>query len=91
MAELTDFPESNMTWKAPAGAVNVQDAPALRKFSTDYASMVNITAWDLTPEEREEVARTGRDWLSILGNGMPPVLVLGVEPAEVIEARGHEG
>jgi len=87
MAEHADFQESNMTWAAPKGAANVQDMRALRTFSADHGAMVNVTAWKLAPEEVIEVARTGVVWLSVLGNAMPPVLVLGVEPPQVVAAR----
>lgn len=34
-----------------------------------------VSAWSLTPEELEEVNRTGLVWLGIVGQGMPPVIV----------------
>lgn len=32
-----------------------------------------ISCWQLTKEELEEIQRTGIVWLSITGEGMPPV------------------
>ena len=87
MAELTDFPGSNFTWSAPVGADNVMDMRVLRTPSPAYGAVVNISAWRLSTDELAEVAATGVVWLSVLGDSMSPVLVLGNVPYEVTLVR----
>lgn len=41
---------------------------------------VVISCWKPTPEEWEEMRRTGRVWLVVCGRTMPPVAVLGKSP-----------
>ncbi len=35
------------------------------------------SCWKMTPEELDEVNRTGRVWLTVFGAGMPPVILSG--------------
>ena len=39
-----------------------------------------ISCWKLSKEDLEEVAKTGTIWLSITGNGMPPVSLFTENP-----------
>jgi hypothetical protein len=41
-----------------------------------------ISCWQLSKEDLEEVQRTGRIWLSITGQGMPPVSLFTEDPFE---------
>jgi hypothetical protein len=41
---------------------------------------VLLSCWKLTREELDEINRTGRVWLGIIGRSMPPVLVSGCNP-----------
>lgn len=41
---------------------------------------VVITCWKLTKEELEEVNRTGRVYLVVVGDTMPPVKLHGTKP-----------
>lgn len=43
-------------------------------------SPVVISCWKPTKEELEEINRTGRVWLVVCGNTMPPVMVEGISP-----------
>jgi hypothetical protein len=36
---------------------------------------VLVSAWELNPAEVEEVARTGRIWLTVVGSSHPPVML----------------
>ena len=70
MADLiNDWPHANFTFRAPQGRDDVLDANVFRNRA--YI----VLPWQLTREELEEVSRTGRVFLSILGHGMPPVRV----------------
>ena len=39
-----------------------------------------VSCWKLTPDELEEVNRTGRVWLYVVGRTMPPVMMAGNKP-----------
>jgi len=39
-----------------------------------------VSCWKLTKEELEEVNRTGRVWLFVVGYTMPPVIMSGHKP-----------
>ncbi len=41
---------------------------------------VVITCWKVTKEELEEIQRTGRVWLTVMGTTMPPVIIEGASP-----------
>lgn len=56
----------------------------LRTTTTDGTPVV-LSCWKLTAEELEEVNRTGRVWLTVVGQTMPPVMVDGVKPLEKVE------
>jgi hypothetical protein len=39
-----------------------------------------ISCWKCTAEELQEIQRTGRVWVNIIGNTMPPIIVSGTLP-----------
>lgn len=39
-----------------------------------------ISCWKPTKEELEEINRTGRIWVVVCGNSMPPIAPLGISP-----------
>lgn len=39
-----------------------------------------ISCWKVTAEELEEIKRTGRVWLGIVGHTMPPAWISGLTP-----------
>lgn len=41
-----------------------------------------ISCWALSKEDLEEINKTGHVWLSICGNGMPPVSLFTENPFE---------
>ena len=43
---------------------------------------VTISCWKLTAEEMEEIKRTGRVWLMVLGVTMQPSVLMGTSPFE---------
>lgn len=46
--------------------------PVVRAEMTD-GTPVLVSAWELTVDELEEIQRTGRVWLLVIGNAQPPV------------------
>lgn len=47
--------------------------------TTDGTPFV-VSCWKITAEELAEIQRTGRVWLMVCGQTMPPVIVSGVSP-----------
>lgn len=62
MAEAVDFPGSNFRFLAPPGRDDVADLHTFRQ----PGGPCNVSCWKLTPEELEEVVRTGRVFLSVM-------------------------
>jgi hypothetical protein len=60
MAHAVNFPGTNKTFTAPEGREDVSD---LHVFSN---GVCNVSAWELTDEELEEVVRTRRVYLSVM-------------------------
>jgi hypothetical protein len=80
MGAPAHFTEANFVLGPPAGyEEDVVPLPVRR--TSDGRS---TSCWVLTPEEKAEIARTGKVWLSVWsGLGHPPVMVTGLK-AEVI-------
>lgn len=70
MAQPVNFPGANMRLLPPQGSENVSE---LHTYTNGICS---VSCWELTPEELEEVARTGKVFVTILsGRTQPPVFV----------------
>jgi hypothetical protein len=74
MAEPIGFPEANITLgPPPTFEADVVPLPVRRTCDGQL-----VSCWVLTPEEKAEIARTGKVWLSVWGgSSQPPVLVTG--------------
>lgn len=73
MGTPTRFDGANTLMKAPDGAENVQDMFVFRNI---HAA---VSCWELSPEEIEEISRTGRVYLSVLMGGAQPPVYVGSE------------
>jgi hypothetical protein len=73
LAKAIDFKDSNEVLKGP----NCNDLPVFY----DKTSANIISCWELSKEELEEVAKTGKIWLQVLGY-QPPLVVEGINPIE---------
>lgn len=81
MAVAASFDESNAVLGAPPDmTVDECDALAVLLTKTPEDFPLVISCWKLTAEELAEVNRTGRVWLGILGQTMPPAWIAGVKP-----------
>lgn len=69
MAEAIRFEGCNTVLKAPAGRDDVADM-----FGYSYRNGF-VACWQLTPEELEEINRTGCVYVSIMGSSIPPSFV----------------
>jgi hypothetical protein len=46
-----------------------------------------ISCWEVSPEEFEEIKRTRKIWLRVVGEGMPPVSLHTDYPFEYYEQK----
>lgn len=72
--QASDFHESNATMDTPRDA-DPDEVKPLRVWKGEGAegAYQTISCFKPTQDEIDEVQRTGRVWLHILGQGMPPV------------------
>ena len=72
--------ETNVLEKPPNMSVDdCEPLPVWRGLLTNGLP-VTISCWKFTKEEMEEIQKTGRLWLMVLGEGMPPVHLNGISP-----------
>jgi hypothetical protein len=81
----TDFDESNMVLDKPLSMTREQCDPLCvwQGDATDGTPMV-ISCWKLTQEELEEINKTGRVFLQVIGHAMPPVCLTVKTPFVII-------
>lgn len=80
----TNFEESNLVLSKPPDMSHEQCDPlSVWRGEQADGNTVVISCWKLTPEELEEVNKTGRIWLRIWGITMPPVVLEGIKPFKV--------
>lgn len=81
MAEAASFEQENCVLDPPIG-VNSNDVTVLNAFrGTDEAKRpVVISCWRLTKDELDEINKTGRIWLGLLGQTMQPAWISGINP-----------
>ena len=77
----TSFPESTRALSKPADMTDDECDP-LCVADVLYSNGVHgiLSCWKMTKEELEEVNRTGRVWLVVVGSVMPPVILSGTHP-----------
>lgn len=75
------FDESNLVLNSPPdmNCDECQPLSVFRGFNKSQTPVV-ISCWKITKEELEEIQRTGRVWLTVIGETMPPALVSGISP-----------
>lgn len=77
-----DFEQSNCVLDKP-GDMSFEDCDPLNVWRGSIGDFpVVLCCWKLTAEELEEIKRTGRVWLMLWGQTMPPATVLGECPFE---------
>ena len=77
----TAFNEENGVLDAPPG-VSPEACSMLSVWRGEMEGgiPVVISCWKPTPEEWEEMRRTGRVWVIIQGHTMPPIAPTGINP-----------
>ncbi len=77
----TAFNEENVVFDTPEGLTTVECEPISAWMGTiDNTTPAVISCWKVTKEELEEIQKTGRVWLYVMGNRMPPVHLTGIHP-----------
>lgn len=74
------FEESETYLGAPPGMESDCDPLSIARRVTEDGHPVVISCWKPTREELEEIQRTGRVWLMVWGQTMPPVALVGTKP-----------
>lgn len=84
----TAFDEDNCVLGPPPG-VSEDDVFSLSVYrgKTDHNQPVVVSCWKPTPEELAEINRTGRVWLMIFGESMPPAMLEGISPFRKKESK----
>lgn len=72
----TSFDESNHVLGRPPSMTDEQCDP----LSVFMGNDVVISCWKLTKEELEMINKTGRVWLWVMGDTMPPVALSVASP-----------
>jgi hypothetical protein len=71
--EASSFDESNLVLNAPKGMEKDCTPLSVFRGNDDHGNRVVISCWKLTSDEVAELLKTGRLWLIINGETMPPV------------------
>lgn len=75
------FDESNAVLGRPANmGTDECECLSVLRTETSEGTPVVVSCWKCTPEELEEIKRTGRVWLVIYGVTMPPAALCGAKP-----------
>lgn len=83
MAEACGFDESDAVLGPPPG-MSAEECQALQILRiSDGTHPIVVSCWKLTKDELDEINRTGRVWLMIWGETMPPAAVSGTKPFSV--------
>lgn len=75
------FAESNCVLARPDELTAEQCEPLSVFMGTCGDLPLVISCWKLTGDELDEIVRTGRIWLLVVGGTMPPVSLQGFKPA----------
>lgn len=74
------FDESTECLSRPSNMADDRCDPlAIARADMDGIPVV-VSCWKLTQEELKEFQRTGRIWLIVAGNTIPPVILTAIKP-----------
>lgn len=80
MAFPCGFAESNTFLAAPPGTDEYTDTLEICSCHMPSGLPVMVSCWKITAEELLAIERTGRIWIGVIGNTMPPLFVAGEKP-----------
>lgn len=77
----SDFEGSDTALSKPPNMTDEECDPLCVQHVTCVSDIPGVmSCWKLTAEELAEVNRTGRIWLIVAGETMPPVILSGIKP-----------
>lgn len=80
----TAFDEENTVLDSPRGMTPDECEPLSAWIGhLESGTPVIISCWKPTEEEWQEMRRTGRVWIMVLGHVMPPIAPMGINPFAV--------
>lgn len=80
--EATNFEESNMILSKPKG-LSEDEVSSQFAFRGQLGNVpVYVTCFKTTQAELDEINRTGRVLVVVMGNSYPPLMVTGVNPID---------
>lgn len=79
--EAASFDEANIVLSRPPDMTADECTPlSVWRGVTENDAPIVISCWKVTAEELEEIKKTGRVWLTVVGYTMPPVSLAGTSP-----------
>lgn len=79
--ESSAFDEENAVLDPPRGMSTKEcDTISIWRGELENGIPVVVSCWKVTKEELEEIHRTGRVWLFVMGRSMPPVSLFTAHP-----------
>jgi len=80
-----EFLGANSTLKKPKNWKDDQcsDLPVFQVNDPTLKTLIRTSCWEVTPEEMQEIQRTGEVWLTVVGASHPPVLLQGISPFKI--------
>ncbi len=79
----TSFDESNCVLSVAEDMKEECSCLSVLRITDQNNNRMIISCWKMTKEELEEINKTGRIWLSIIGDVMPVTGISGVKPFEI--------
>jgi hypothetical protein len=78
----TSFDEENAVLDPPAGMTNDQcESLSVWRGRLEKSGLpAVVSCWKITDKEWEQMRQTGRIWVMVLGETMPPLIPLGKNP-----------
>lgn len=76
----TDFEGSNLVLGKPPEMLDEDCTPLNVRIGQESGYPVIVSCWKLTQEEVDELIKTGRIYLTVYGQMMPPVSLSGKKP-----------
>lgn len=87
MAVPTSFDGENGVLNAAPGDEHAVDALNVYQGPLSCGHLATISCWKLEKHEVDELLKTGRIWLYVMGSHHPPVIVSATNPF----GRGNDG
>lgn len=82
------FAEENDVLHPPEGKTSAEVTPlSVARGVLETGENAIVSCWKPTAVELSEILNTGRVWLTVMGDTMPPVAISGFRPFAEVPAR----